>query len=112
MDKDITYLEVILTAIEKIENFIEGISEEEFLRNEMMKSACLLELIIIGEYGSKVSQELKEKFSEVEWQQMKAARNFFVHAYDYVDWKRVWYTIEEITPALKVKVENIVKKIS
>ena len=112
MDKDITYLEVILRAVEKIEAFIDGVSEEMFLRNEMMKSACLMELIVIGEYGGKVSQELKDRFSDIEWQQMKAARNFFVHAYDYVDWMKVWFSINEVVPSLKTKIEKIIAEIA
>jgi uncharacterized protein with HEPN domain len=36
-----------------------------------------MQLIVIGENGGKVSQDIKSRFSEVEWQLMKAARNFF-----------------------------------
>lgn len=77
-----------------------------------MKSACLMELIVIGEYGGKVSQELRDRFNEVEWQQMKAARNFFVHAYEGVDWTRVWESINEVIQPLKIKIEKIIAEIS
>jgi len=53
-------------------------------------------------------QENKEKFNEVEWQLMKAARNFFARAYDYTDWARVWETINEVLLVLKPKIENII----
>ncbi|PQJ10436.1 hypothetical protein CJD36_010695 [Flavipsychrobacter stenotrophus] len=40
---------------------------------------------------------------------MKAARNFFAHAYDYTDWTRVWETIETVLPILKPKIEHIIE---
>ena len=52
-----------------------------------------MQLIVIGENGGKVSQDVKDRFREVEWELMKAARNFFAHAYEYTDWNRVWDTI-------------------
>ena len=106
---DIAYLRLIKTAIAKIFEYTDAIDEELFLRNDMMKDACLMRLIVIGENGGKVSDELKEKFKEVEWQLMKAARIFFAHAYEYVDWRHVWDTINEVLPNLKPKIEHIIE---
>jgi len=30
-----------------------------------------MQLVIMGEYGGKVSEDLKDRFSEIEWQQMR-----------------------------------------
>ncbi len=84
---DIVFLEVILTACNDLLGFIKGYDEEQFLRDTLVKSGVLMQLIVIGEYGANVSDELKHKFTEVEWQQMKAARNFYVHVYNKVDWR-------------------------
>ncbi len=105
---NIVYLELINTAIDQIFDYIKGINEEVFLRNQMMKDACLMQLIVIGENGGKVPQDIRERFSEVEWQLMKAARNFFAHAYDFTDWRKVWETIDKVLPGLKPKIENII----
>lgn len=104
---NLVYLEVINKAINLIFDYIQGADEDAFLRNMMMKDACLMQLILIGENGGKISGELKDRFREVEWELMKAARNFFVHAYEYVDWRRVWDTINTVLPALKPKIEHI-----
>jgi len=105
---DIAYLRLIDTAIAKIFEYTDGVDEDIFLRNDMMKDACLTRLIVIGENGGKVSDELKEKFREVEWQLMKVARNFFAHAYEYIDWRHVWDTISAVLPNLKPKIEHII----
>ncbi|GAA4464916.1 hypothetical protein GCM10023093_16220 [Nemorincola caseinilytica] len=104
---DAIYVERIIEAIDQIFVFIGDADEDKFLRNRMMCDACLMQLVVIGENGGKVSQENKERFSEVQWQLMKAARNFFAHAYEFTDWNRVWDTINTILPSLKVKLENI-----
>lgn len=104
-------LEVILKACNDALGFIEGFDEDKFFRDALVKSAVLLQLIVVGEYGAKVSDELKEKFTEVEWQQMKAARNFYVHVYNRVDWMKIWETVTTDIPELKKKIQNILEEI-
>ncbi len=106
---NILYLELIDNAITQIFEYIKDTDEEGFLRNNMMKDACLMQLIVIGENGGNVSEEIRNRFKEVEWQLMKAARNFFAHAYDYTDWTRVWETIKTVLPTLKPKIEHIIE---
>lgn len=77
----------------------------------MLKDACLMKLTVIGEYSSKISDTFKGKFSEIEWQLLKSARNFYAHAYGMVTWLRVWETLNKDVPQLKVKIQNIVSKI-
>jgi len=107
--EDIFYLEIVSDSIAKVFQYINGMDEDMFLRNDMMKDACLQRLIVIGENGGKVSDELKEKFREVEWQLMKAARNFYAHAYEYTNWRHVWDTINNVLPHLQPKIEHIIE---
>jgi uncharacterized protein with HEPN domain len=107
MNRDILHITLILESISEIEQYIDGVDEDEFLSNSMLRDACLMKLIIIGENGGKVSKDLRSRFSEVEWQQMKAARNFFAHEYERIDWSRIWMTVYEILPELKLKLEKV-----
>jgi uncharacterized protein with HEPN domain len=66
---------------------------------------------MIGEYSTRISENLKEKFTDVEWQLMKSTRNYFVHVYRGIDWRRVWETIQKDIPLLKTKVEKILSQI-
>ncbi len=111
MNRDLLHIHLMLDAIAAIDRYIEAKDEEVFLRNEILRDACLMQLMQIGENGGKVSQTFKNEFSEVEWQQMKAARNFFAHAYDFVEWPRVWETINEVLPGLKIKLQNILESL-
>jgi uncharacterized protein with HEPN domain len=100
-DKDI--IEFTIESISKIEEYVAYKDEELFLRDDILKDACITRLIMIGEYTSKISEDLKNRFSNIEWQLIKAARNYYVHVYRGIDWLRVWETIQRELPPLKQK---------
>ena len=109
--RDITYLELIHSSIEMVLNYTDAKEEEIFLRDDILKDACLMRLTVIGEYGGKLSEGLKMKFSEVEWSQIKAARNFYVHAYDAIDWLKVWDVIKIDLPKLELQIKKVITEI-
>ena len=51
---------------------------------------------------------LKTRFTEVQWQLIKAARNYYAHVYKGVDWRMVWEVVNQELPGLKPKIENII----
>ena len=80
-----------------------------FLRNDLVKNASLMKLLVLGEYSTHVDDSLKSKFSEVQWQLMKAARNYYAHVYRGTDWRKIWETINEDIPNLKTKIKHIIQ---
>ena len=59
------YVNDILDSIEKIEEFVKGMSHEEFLRDEKTQYAVVRALEIIGEAAKKIPPEIKEKHPEI-----------------------------------------------
>jgi uncharacterized protein with HEPN domain len=112
MNTDLDILDFLIDSINHLESYIENVDEESFLRNEEKKDACLTRIVMLGEYSARVSDEIKSKFSDIEWQLMKATRNYFVHVYRGIDWRRVWETLQSDIPELKIKVEKIINEIS
>ncbi len=112
MNRDLDYLEFLLECIEHLETYIKNTDEDGFLRNEEKRDACLIRVVMIGEYSSRISDDLKNKFTDVEWQLMKSTRNYYVHVYRGIDWLRVWETVEKDIPVLKIKIENILSQLS
>ena len=109
MKSDKELLVYVLGQIKILETYYKGKNEDEFLRDQILKDACLLKLLVIGEYSSKISDKHKDRFSEIEWQLLKAARNFYAHAYGGITWVRIWETLNEDIPKLKPKIENIIE---
>jgi uncharacterized protein with HEPN domain len=109
--KEIEILAYLHKQIEAIERFNDGLDEEMFLRNDLVKNASLMKLLVLGEYTSHLDDHLKERFSEVQWQLIKKARNYYAHVYRGVDWIKVWETISNDIPTLKSKIENIIESL-
>jgi len=105
---DYARLKHILDAIAEIESYLIGTEYEAFLKNSMMRFACIKQMEIIGEASDHVSDEIKTKFSEIEWTQIKGMRNIFVHEYFGIDTRLVWEIVKHDLPDLKEKVTEII----
>ena len=59
MDKDDTYIEHILERASKIIQFTEGMSENDFVKDEKTQSAVIRELEVIGEATKRISDNYR-----------------------------------------------------
>jgi uncharacterized protein with HEPN domain len=101
------YLMDILDSTEKIEEFIEGFSFEEFSRDTRTVYAVVRSLEILGEATKNLPDSLKEKYPEVPWKSMAGFRDKVVHNYFGVDLEVVWETAVEDVPILKFLITRI-----
>ena len=62
-------LMISTTQIRAIESFVEGLSQEDFKKDRKTFSATIRELEIIGEAVNNISDELKQKYLHVLWQE-------------------------------------------
>jgi uncharacterized protein with HEPN domain len=97
----------ILDAIEEIEDYTRDLDFEGFYRASMPRFASIKQLEIIGEAANHISNEIIEKYPDVEWRKIIALRNILIHEYFGVDAKIVWDIIKEDLPSLKLSVEII-----
>ena len=77
----------------------------------MMRFASIKQLEIIGEAANNLTNELKSKFTEIEWRKIVGLRNILVHQYFGVDEKIIWDIIQEDIPELRTQVETIVNQL-
>jgi uncharacterized protein with HEPN domain len=64
-------------------------------------------LTVIGEAGSKVSAELKERHAEVPWQRVSGVRHRIVHDYSGLDYELLWQVVTVFAPDLAEQVAAI-----
>jgi uncharacterized protein with HEPN domain len=102
----------ILESIEEIEKYTEGSNLEVFLQNSMMKFASVKQIEIIGEAANYISEETKNKFSDIQWRQITGLRHVLVHEYFGVDSKLIWQIIADDIPELKIKIKEVLLSIS
>jgi uncharacterized protein with HEPN domain len=97
----------ILDAIQEIEVYFQDVEYTSFLSNSMLRFACIKQMEIIGEASNHISDEIKNKFTSIQWAQIIGMRNVFVHEYFGVDSTLVWDIIKNDLPELKSNIQLI-----
>lgn len=103
------YLKDILSAINSIEKFVEGMSLEDLKNDDKTSSAVIRKLEIIGEATKNIPKNIQNKNPEIPWKEMAGMRDKLIHFYFGVDHNLVWNTIKERIPKIKSFLENILK---
>lgn len=110
MKSDSVYLHHILEAIQKIEQYLSGITYETFCEDSMILDAVMKELEIIGEACSKLSRAFKTKHREIPYRDAIDMRNFLIHEYFGVRKDVVWDTCKNDLPSLKETIQRVLRK--
>ena len=92
MRNDRTYLAHMRDAIETIDEYLKGVTYEQFTSSKMIIDAVVRELEIIGEASNNLSPQFKQGNPKIQWRRMKDMRNFLIHEYFGVNTKVVWDT--------------------
>lgn len=108
--RDRIIIQKIISYIDDIENYIEGLQAKDFLDDKKTITACAFTVSQIGELVKEVENETMEKYSNIPWNSIKGMRNRIVHDYDNVDLSVLWGTIKESLPELKDKLKDIILK--
>lgn len=107
------YLQHILNAISRIENYCGDMTEIAFMDSEITQDAVIRNFEIIGEACKNVERVASKEFLALHPDLPLAfaydMRNALAHGYYKVDLGIVWRTIESDLPDLKRYVENAIK---
>lgn len=101
------YLLDIIAATDAIARFLEGATEDSFAQDELLQSAVLQKLIVIGEAAARLPRSFTERYISIPWADIVAFRNIAVHEYFAVDWGIVWETATRDVPLLRAAVAAI-----
>jgi uncharacterized protein with HEPN domain len=96
----------ILEAIERI-NRQTALGRARFEEDEVVQTAVVRWIEIVGEAVRGLSNELREAHPEIPWRQIVAMRNIVVHVYFELDADAVWLAIEQDLPKLEAKVREL-----
>ena len=78
-------LQKIYSEIDVVLRFLEGLTLENFLNNEILKRATGMTAINIGELTKNLSMEFRENYPQVAWKDAARFRDVIAHKYETLD---------------------------
>jgi uncharacterized protein with HEPN domain len=109
MRRDDLFLNDIVEAADHVAAFLSDIDLEAFLKSELVRSAVVQKLAIIGEAAGRISDATTGRHSEIPWPLIAAFRNILIHAYFGLDWNEVWKSATVDCPVLRGQVAGILQ---
>ena len=94
----------ILNASESILSFTKDTTETNFYKSDLIQSAVIRKLEIIGEATKRLSKEFRANNNDLPWSKMAGLRDILIHAYDGVDISELWNIIQ-------TEIKNVQKEI-
>lgn len=99
----------IIDAAASIQQFMDGLTEEEFVADRRTVSAVAYQITIIGEASNHVPPEVRDQHPEVPWSDMRAMRNLLAHHYFRLDASVLWDTATNDIPPLLPLLRGLLK---
>lgn len=103
MRRDDLYLADIIEAADSIGEFLANANESAFLGSDLLRSAVLQKLMVIGEAAARLSGNLRHRHPAIPWAEIA------VHAYFSVKWPVVWLAATEDVPLLRTQVAEALR---
>jgi len=83
-----------------------GNDEKEFMERPIYQKGCALDPAYIGENPEKISQEMKDSHTEIDWDSLRRYGNFVAHGYEIVDLSLLWRQLSRKVPKIREQFEK------
>ena len=106
------YLRHIRDEIRYLRVHTAGLKKSAFLQDETLKRAFVRSLEIIGEAVKQIPEDLRTKYSHIDWRSLAGMRDVLIHRYFGVDYEILWDVVTNKMPLLGQEVERILNEVS
>ena len=104
------HLRDVLNSVAKLRDYLRGRNREELVTDSFFQDAVVHRLEIIGEAVAHLSDDLRSRYSTIEWADVVGFRNVAVHGYFSLDLDVVWSSATVDAPMLGRLVQDILDR--
>jgi uncharacterized protein with HEPN domain len=90
MRREELYVADLVDNARAVRGYLDGVSRERWDADPVLRDAVLYRMLLLGEIASALPDDLRDRYPDVAWRQIRAFRNLAVHRYFGVDWAVVW----------------------
>lgn len=94
------YLGDMIHFTEKVLSYTKGLTQADFVANELAYDATLRNLELIGEAATHIPDDVRAAHPEIPWRMIIATRNRLIHGYLGIDNDTLWSIIRDDAPQL------------
>lgn len=108
--RDYIILRKIVKEIKIAQEFMSGMTEDCFIKDEKSKRAVCMTVINIGELVKTVTEATRKRYDKVQWKEAAGFRDIAAHKYQTLNMMDVYTTIKEDFPVFLRQLEEIIQK--
>jgi uncharacterized protein with HEPN domain len=101
----------IYEAINKINRYIGNLEFDGFVSDDKTVDAVIRNFEVIGEASGRLPPDFKGKYSQIDWEKLRAFRNRIVHDYFGIDYEIVWNIIQNTLPEFNAQINQIIEEL-
>src|ERR1700743_3224289 len=90
MRREELYLADLIDNARAVRGYLDEVTRERWDAEDILRDAVLYRMLLLGEIASALPDELRNRYPDVAWRQVRAFRTLAVHKYFGVDWAVVW----------------------
>jgi uncharacterized protein with HEPN domain len=109
MQRDELYIADLVDNARAVRGYLDGVARERWDADPVLRDAVLYRMLLLGEIASSLPEDLRGRYPDVAWRQIRAFRNLAVHRYFGVDWAVVWKIAQEEPPVLEEQALGIIR---
>jgi uncharacterized protein with HEPN domain len=110
-DEILAHLHDILQTGRAIKEFISGKTFEEYISDDLLRSAVERKFEVMGEALNRIKRDAPEILPQIRYNRdIISFRNILVHGYDAIDDRIVWGVIEEDLDSLIEDVDRLLSQ--
>lgn len=91
----------MLNSIGKIMTYTKNLSFGDFMKDQKTVDAVERNFEIIGEAANQLPADFQKEYSHIEWHHVISFRNRLIHGYFGVDYRILWFILENDLPNLE-----------